>query len=195
MALWWNCLYCSRYNTNLADFASAWLLCICPAVFTVWSDFVQPQSNAKAFFYVHKHSNCLSLGLLSLPRPDVTPNDLGQFLKLNRGPNSRGGRGCPEKLWMPHPWRCSRQWIGPCAALACGWQPDHGMMMEHQLEQGDPAQPFCDSVIPWFCNLCQAPESSLWFTSRHLCCWIAQSRVMEWATPNQLAWSCSQGYF
>ena len=38
------------------------------------------------------------------------------------------GTGCPEKLWMPHPWRCSRPgWMGPWAAwssIKCeGWWP------------------------------------------------------------------------
>jgi len=32
--------------------------------------------------------------------------------------------GCPEKLWMPHPWRNSRTgWIGLWAAWTGGWQP------------------------------------------------------------------------
>lgn len=31
---------------------------------------------------------------------------------------------CPEKLWMPLPWRCSRQgWMGPWIAWAGGEQP------------------------------------------------------------------------
>ena len=35
---------------------------------------------------------------------------------------------CPERLWMPHPWRCSRPgWMGPWAAWYGighgGWQP------------------------------------------------------------------------
>ena len=35
---------------------------------------------------------------------------------------------CPERLWMPHPWRCSRPgWMGPWAAwssIKCGgWWP------------------------------------------------------------------------
>jgi len=35
---------------------------------------------------------------------------------------------CPERLWMPRPWRCSRPgWMGPWAAwssIKCGvWQP------------------------------------------------------------------------
>ena len=33
-------------------------------------------------------------------------------------------RCCPERLWMPHPWRCSRPgWMGPWAAwsgIKCG---------------------------------------------------------------------------
>ena len=41
---------------------------------------------------------------------------------------------CPERLWMPHPWRCSRpSWMGPWATLSstksggfwpCLWQED-----------------------------------------------------------------------
>jgi len=34
---------------------------------------------------------------------------------------------CPEKLWVPHPWRCSRPgWMGPWAAWAGGWQSAYG---------------------------------------------------------------------
>ena len=38
------------------------------------------------------------------------------------------GTGCPDRLWMHHPWRCSRPgWMGPWAAwssIKCGgWQP------------------------------------------------------------------------
>ena len=38
------------------------------------------------------------------------------------------GTGCPERLWMPHSWRCSRPgWMGPWAAwssIKCGgWRP------------------------------------------------------------------------
>jgi len=38
------------------------------------------------------------------------------------------GTGCPERLWMPHPWRCSRPgWMGPWTAwssIKCGgWWP------------------------------------------------------------------------
>ena len=38
------------------------------------------------------------------------------------------GTGCPERLWMPHLWRCSKPgWMGPWAAwssITCGgWWP------------------------------------------------------------------------
>ena len=38
------------------------------------------------------------------------------------------GTGCPERLWMPHPWRCSRPaWMGAWAAWSSikwgGWWP------------------------------------------------------------------------
>ena len=34
------------------------------------------------------------------------------------------GPGCPEKLWVPNPWRCSRPgWMGPWAVWAGGRQP------------------------------------------------------------------------
>jgi len=34
------------------------------------------------------------------------------------------GTGCSEKLWMPHPWRCSRPgWMGPWATWSSSWQP------------------------------------------------------------------------
>ena len=50
---------------------------------------------------------------------------------------------CPERLWMPHPWRCSRPgWTGPGAAwfsITCGdWWP----CMQHGLELHDPRGPF-----------------------------------------------------
>lgn len=33
------------------------------------------------------------------------------------------GTGCPEKLWMPHPWKCSRpDWMGPWAIWSRVWQ-------------------------------------------------------------------------
>ena len=34
------------------------------------------------------------------------------------------GTGCPEKLWVPRPWKCSRPvWVGPWAPWAGGVQP------------------------------------------------------------------------
>jgi len=37
------------------------------------------------------------------------------------------GTGCPEMLWMSHPWRCSRTgWMGPQAALSGGRQQQQG---------------------------------------------------------------------
>jgi len=56
------------------------------------------------------------------------------------------GIGCPERLWMLHPWRCSRSgWMGPWAVL-CG------------LEFDDPLglfQPkiFHDPIILWVQSL------------------------------------------
>jgi len=36
----------------------------------------------------------------------------------------RPWHSCPEKLWVPHPWRHSRPgWMGPWAARAAGGQP------------------------------------------------------------------------
>ena len=41
------------------------------------------------------------------------------------------GTSCPEKLWMPHPWRSSSpDWMGPWAAWAGGWQPAHDKELE-----------------------------------------------------------------
>jgi len=66
------------------------------------------------------------------------------------------GTGCPERLWMPRPWRCSRPgWMGPWATWSRkwgGWWP----CLAGGLEIHDPwgpfqPRPFCDSVIlPWF---------------------------------------------
>ena len=46
---------------------------------------------------------------------------------------------CPERLWMPHPWRCSRpSWMGPWATLSstksggfwpCLWQEDWNLVI------------------------------------------------------------------
>ena len=39
--------------------------------------------------------------------------------------------GCPEKLWMPHPWRHSGPgWIGPLGSYLAGGSPDHGWELE-----------------------------------------------------------------
>jgi len=36
----------------------------------------------------------------------------------------RPWHSCPEKLWMPHPWRHSVPgWMEPYAAWASSWQP------------------------------------------------------------------------
>jgi len=54
------------------------------------------------------------------------------------------GTGCPEKLWMPHPWRCSRPgWMGPWAA----WSGEM-YFCAHGCELA-PFQPklVCDSLI------------------------------------------------
>ena len=56
----------------------------------------------------------------------------GRFRLGIKGKSQRewqgAGTGCPERLWMPHPWRCSRPgWMGPWAAWSSiryeGWWP------------------------------------------------------------------------
>jgi len=45
----------------------------------------------------------------------------------------RPWHSCPEKLWVPHPWRHSRPaWMGPWAAGSGGWQPctQQGSLLE-----------------------------------------------------------------
>ena len=54
------------------------------------------------------------------------------------------GTGCPGKLWVPRPWRCSRQgWMGPWAAWAGEGQPAHGW---NWIGFKVPSNP----TIPWF---------------------------------------------
>ena len=47
---------------------------------------------------------------------------------LGRNSLLRGiGTGCKEKLWMPHPWKCSRPgWMGPGQPELVGGSPAHG---------------------------------------------------------------------
>jgi len=60
----------------------------------------------------------------------------------------RHWHSCPEKLWVPHPWSCSRPgWMGPWAAWAAGWHcPWQGVGTGWAL-RFLPIQPFCDSVV------------------------------------------------
>jgi len=57
----------------------------------------------------------------------------------SQGEGQGAGIGCLERLWMPHPWRCSRPgWIEPWAAWSssrsggwwpCRWQKDWNFMI------------------------------------------------------------------
>jgi len=43
----------------------------------------------------------------------------------------RRWHSCPEKLWVPHPWRRSRPgWMGPWAAELVGSSSVHGRGLE-----------------------------------------------------------------
>lgn len=58
------------------------------------------------------------------------------------------GTGYPEKVWMPHPWQCSRQ---------VGWCPDklglvEGVPMEGRLEQDDSLKCISTQTILWVCD-------------------------------------------
>jgi len=60
---------------------------------------------------------------------------------------------CPERLWMPHPWRCSRPgWMGPWAAWSSirGWWPcmQQGVGASWSLGPFQP-KPSYDSMILW----------------------------------------------
>jgi len=61
------------------------------------------------------------------------------------------GTGCPERLWMPHPWRCSRPgWIGP-------WQP--GLVLNGEIDG-----PACGRGIGASWTLKSLPtQTILWF--------------------------------
>jgi len=53
---------------------------------------------------------------------------------------------CPEKLWMPHPWRQSRPgWMGPVLTWPVGWQRSHGR--------------HCNP-LPWGSVLCPLPSGA-----------------------------------
>jgi len=66
------------------------------------------------------------------------------------------GTGCPERLWMPRPWRCSRPgWMGPWAAWSI-----------LDVEVGGPAcgggvgaswslRSLPTRAILWFCDFCK----------------------------------------
>ena len=62
------------------------------------------------------------------------------------------GTGCPERLWMPCPWRCSRpSWMGPWATWSSKWA-SWWPCLAGGLEIHDPWGPFqpSHSVILWF---------------------------------------------
>ena len=40
------------------------------------------------------------------------------------------GTGCPEKLWVPHPWRWWPGWLGPWAAELIRGSPAHSRELE-----------------------------------------------------------------
>ena len=65
---------------------------------------------------------------------------------------------CPENLWVPHPWRCSRSVrMGPSAAWAGGWQPcpQHGVGKRLSLRS-----------LPTQCILCVYDwKLTCWFSS------------------------------
>ena len=90
------------------------------------------------------------------------------------------GTGCPERLWMLHPWRCSRPgWMGPWAAwssIKCGgwwpclWQrgwsfmilevpsnPSHSMI----LSTGG-SMPICHPVLVPICLDGTAHQAKAW---------------------------------
>ena len=61
---------------------------------------------------------------------------------------------CPERLWMPHPWRCSRPgWMGPWAAwssIRCeSWQPCTQQRVWSLMILEVPSNP-SHSKILWF---------------------------------------------
>ena len=77
---------------------------------------------------------------------------LGIALSSLQGEWWGAGTGCPERLWMPHPWRCSRPgWMGPWAAWSSkwgGWWPcPAGGLEIHDPRGPFQPRPFCDSVI------------------------------------------------
>jgi len=78
------------------------------------------------------------------------------------------GTGCPERLWMLHPWRCSRPgWMRPWATWSstrsggwwpCLWQGDWNLLI-----LGDPSNQ-SHSMILWYGPLCDTrkSKSQLW---------------------------------
>ena len=65
------------------------------------------------------------------------------------------GTGCPERLWIPHPWRCSRpSWIGPLTVCPCILIFNvviGNLACSRKLELDDPRstfqpKPFCNSM-------------------------------------------------
>ena len=61
-------------------------------------------------------------------------------------------KDCPEKLWMSHPWKCSRPgWMGPWAAWSsgrcpCPWQGNWNKMLFKVSSSPN------HSKILWFCD-------------------------------------------
>jgi len=55
---------------------------------------------------------------------------------------------CPEKLWVPHPWRCSRPgWMGPRAVWAAG-----GTQLTAGVGAGGALRSLPTQTILWFCD-------------------------------------------
>jgi len=63
------------------------------------------------------------------------------------------GTGCPEKLWMPPPWKCSRPgWMELWATWSSGRCPCWWQWGWNQMSFKVPSNPY-HSMILWFYEL------------------------------------------
>jgi len=106
--------------------------------------------------WTHAMEGNLAVSVSTLGHFRGPPLDMLQQVHVPQREWWGAGTGCPERLWMPHPQRCSRPgWIDPWATWystrSGGWWPYLWQGGWNLMVLGVPSNP-SHSMILWFCD-------------------------------------------